>query len=73
MQAGDEIPQIIQVQIVKQEIQMWLNTRWQLDMRHRVTKRIGGELKAIEEEMVRAEGALDELKAILGEIESQAK
>jgi hypothetical protein len=72
MQADDEVPRIIQIQIIQQELQMWKNTRWQLEMRHRVTKRIGGDLKAIEEEMVRAEGALDELKAILNEIESQA-
>lgn len=68
----NDIPQAIQIQIVKQELQMWQNTRWQLDMRHRVTKRIGGDLKAIEEEMVRAEGAIAELETILKEVESQA-
>lgn len=67
-----EIPQQIQIQIVKQDLQMWQNTRWQLDMRHRVTKRIGGDLKSIDEEMVRAEGAIAELETILKEVESQA-
>jgi hypothetical protein len=54
--------------LVMQDLQMWRNTRWQLEMRHRVAKRIGGDLKAIEAEMAKAEGAIAELEIILEEI-----
>lgn len=67
----NEVPKPIRIQIIQNELQMWANTRWQLEMRHRVTKRIGGDLKPIEADMVKAEGAIAELEAILKEVEAE--
>lgn len=66
-----DVPKPVKIQLIKQDIQMWLNSQWQMEMRHRVTKRIGGDFKAIEADMVKAEGALAELEAMLKEVESE--
>ena len=69
----NEVPKQIRIQIVQQELQMWRNTAWQLEMRHRVTKRVGGDVKAITDDLVKAEGAIAELEAMLKEIEMEAQ
>lgn len=67
----NEVPQPVKIQIVQSDMQMWANTLWQLEMRHRVARRIGGDLKTIETEMAKAEGALAELEIMLKEIEAR--
>jgi len=67
-----DVPKSVRIQLVKQDLQMWKNTRFQLEMRHRVNKRIGNETKDLESEMVKAETAIAETEAILKEIEAEA-
>ena len=69
----NEVPVPIKIQIIQQDLQMWKNTRWQLEMRHRVNKRIGNDVKDLEVEMVKTEGAIAELEAMLKEIEAEAE
>ena len=64
----NDVPKPIRIQLIQNDIQMWKNSRWQMEMRHRVTKRIGGETKDIEADMVKAEGAIAELETMLKEI-----
>ena len=68
-----DVPKAIRIQIVKQDLQMWKNTRFQLEMRHRINKRIGKETKSLEDEMVKAEGAITEAETMLKEIEAEAE
>lgn len=66
-----DVPKPVKIQLIKQDVQMWLNSRWQMEMRYRVTKRIGGETKELEADMVKAEGALAELETMLKEVEAE--
>ena len=71
-----EIPNEIKIQIIRQEIAMYKNTCYQLEMRHRVNKKLGNtleQLKGIEEELTKANIALDEYREIEKEIEAQIK
>jgi len=63
-----EIPIDVQRAIVQQEIQMWQNSRYQLEVRARVTKRIGGDAAPIVAELEKCEKALDALAEILAEL-----
>lgn len=68
---SNDIPTPVRIQIIRQDLQMWKNTRWQFEMRHRVNKRIGNDTKELEAEMVKAEGAIAELEAMLKEVEAE--
>lgn len=57
--------------MIKQDLTMWINTRWLQTMRHRMQKRIGdlpALLKPIEDDLIRTEKMIDmlteELKTI---------
>jgi len=65
----------VKLQIALGDLQMWKNTRWQLDMRLRVQKKIGGDqaIKEITKGLVEAEGAIDELETIVKEIRHEMK
>jgi len=57
--------------IIEQETTMYVNTRWQLEMRHRVNKKLGWtseQLKAIEDELVNIEKTIEELENIKAEL-----
>lgn len=59
-----DIPISIKKQIVKQEMEQWEVTRYQLEVRHRVNKRIGSSadvMKSIETDLERCEKAIDAL------------
>lgn len=61
----DTIPAAVKRDIIKAEIQMYRNSRYQTELRHRVQKAIGGKpemLKALEDDLVSFEAALDLLK-----------
>ena len=58
----------VQRAIIQQEIAMYQNTRFQTEMRHRVSKKIGGtpeELKPLVDQLAKIEAALDVLQAEL--------
>lgn len=58
----DTIAPAVKREIVKGEIQMYRNSRYQTELRHRVQKAIGGKpevLKALEDDLVSFETALD--------------
>lgn len=72
----DAIPVEIKKQILQQEISMYHNTRYQLEIRHRINKKLGNtpeQLKAIENELVKIESALAELDIIEKEFEKSIK
>ena len=54
-----------QLALLQQEVNMAVNTRWQLNMRYRVNKRIGNEssLKQLETELESIEKYLSALEA----------
>ena len=56
--------------IIEQEKIMWVNTRYQLQLRHRVQKALGGTdvLEQIEKELEKCEKALDVLDTVLSEL-----
>ena len=67
---------IVKLAIIDSEIQMYHNTRYQLQLRHRVQKGIGGtpeQLKALEDELAKIESALDELEKIKREVGTEAE
>lgn len=68
---SDIIAPAVKREIIRGEIQMYVNTRYQTELRHRVQKAIGGKpevLKALEDDLVNFEAALDilgkELEAV---------
>ena len=66
-----EINKEIKLIIIEQEESAYENSKYQLSLRHRVQKAIGGtpeQLKSIEDEMAKIEQALDELDKIKGEL-----
>ena len=63
----DTIEEEVKMRIVDSEIAMYKNTRYQLEVRHRINKKLGNseeQLKALEKELENVEKALDELKKI---------
>ena len=67
----DTIDVAVKVQLLNQEIATYENTRYILGIRYRVNKKIGNtaeQLKALEDELVKIEQALEELKAIRAEL-----
>jgi DNA repair exonuclease SbcCD ATPase subunit len=68
-----DIPNEVKAQLLAQELATYENTRYLLSLRHRVNKKINAPaetLKAIEDELVKIEAALDELTAIQKELAS---
>jgi len=68
----NEIPTEVKREIIMAEMSMWQNTAYQAEVRHRVNARIGATAeaqKAVEDQMVQCEKALDalaeELKALV--------
>ena len=68
----NEIPTEVKCSIIESECAMWRNTLYQAEVRHRVNARIGATTeaqKAVEDQMVQCERALDalaeELKALV--------
>lgn len=62
---NDEISGEVKRAIVEQELTLWRNTLYQLQLRHRVNKKVGASeaaLKVIENEMIKCEATLDALK-----------
>ena len=67
----DTIDVAVKVQLLNQEIATYENTRYILGIRYRVNKKIGNtaeQLKPLEDELVKIEQALEELKAIRAEL-----
>jgi len=67
-QPTQPIPLDRQHMIIVNELEMWRNTRYQLQLRYRVNTGIGSPpdvMKSIEAELVRCEKAIDLLKAEL--------
>jgi hypothetical protein len=65
---GDEIPIEVKRSIIDQERKLYLNTRYQLQVRYRVNKTIGAEqavLQDLEKELTRCEKIIDALAAEL--------
>ena len=63
----ETIEEEVKMKIVDSEIAMYKNTRYQLEIRHRINKKLGNaeeQLKALEKELGNVEKALDELKKI---------
>jgi len=72
----DQVPNMVKVQIISQEIAMWRNTLFQFKMRHKVNKAIGADpqvLKQVEDEMVKCESALEVLKEELAALGKEAR
>lgn len=68
---NDIIPVDIQRVIIEEEITRYRGGVYLISVRHRVNKKLGNEdaAKANAEEMVKQEQAIDELKAILKELD----
>lgn len=69
----NDIPTPIKIQIIDQDIQMYLNTRYQAQLRYRVQRSIGGtpdQLKVITDELTKIEAALDELNKAKDELKT---
>ena len=67
----DDINTAVKAQLLNQEIATYENTRYILGIRYRVNKKIGNtaeQLKPLEDELVKIEQALEELKAIRAEL-----
>jgi len=66
----DEITFEVKCMLVEQESAMWRNTRYQLQLRHRVQKALGTAdvLEQIEKELEKCEKALDVLETVLVEL-----
>ncbi|HEY4723971.1 MAG TPA: hypothetical protein VII92_19110 [Anaerolineae bacterium] len=65
----DVIPEVKRA-VIEQESAMWRNTRYQLQLRHRVNKALGAAdvLVQIEKELEKCEKALDVLDVVLSEL-----
>ena len=66
-----EISKEVKLIIIDQEKMGYENSKYQLSLRYRVQKAVGGtpeQLKSIEDEMARIEQALDELDKIKAEL-----
>ena len=63
-----EIPVEIKNRIIDQELQMARNTLYLIEVRIRVAKKIGNDIKAAEEEMAKTIRMLDELETIKTEL-----
>lgn len=66
-----EVSKDVKILIIEQERQAYENTKYQLSLRYRVTKTIGGtqeQLKSIEDEISKIEQALDALDKIKKEL-----
>jgi len=74
LQPTQSIPIDRQQAIIVNELEMWRNTRYQLQLRYRVNIGIGSPpetLKQLEAELVRCEKAIDLLKAELDALTEQ--
>lgn len=60
----------VKLLILEQEIAIQSNTRYQQEIRHRISKKLGAldEAKAIEAELLKIEQRLDELEVIKKEL-----
>jgi len=66
----EEITLEVRRAIIEQDRNMWKNTRYQLQLRHRVQKVLGATdvLEQIEKELEKCEKALDVLEIVLSEL-----
>lgn len=66
----EEITLEVRRAIIEQDRNMWKNTRYQLQLRHRVQKALGATdvLEQIEKELEKCEKALDVLEIVLSEL-----
>ena len=66
----DEITPEVKRVLIEQESTMWRNTRYHLQLRHRVNKALGAAdgLEQIEKELGKCEKALDVLEIVLAEL-----
>ena len=72
MDTQTEIPNEIKIALIQNEIALHKNTSYQLQLRHRVNKKLGGsaeELKALQDEMVKHEQAIEILNEELKELD----
>lgn len=70
---NDQIPEAVKIALIEQEVSIYQNTRYQLQLRHRVQKSIGGteeQLKPIEDDLAKMERALDELEKMRREVDA---
>lgn len=60
----NDIPIAVKIDLLRAEIGMWKNSRFQQQMRHRVFKQLGNQdqLMVIEKELIGIETALDLLR-----------
>ena len=73
---SDEIANEVKVIIVENEIALHKNSVYQLELRHRVNKKLGGtadELKQLTDEIVKHEAIIDLLKEELKAIQPSEK
>jgi len=70
----EEISVEVKKAIINQELSMWLNTRYQFEVRHRINKKIGSSaeiLKNIEDELTKCEKMIDALEDELNKLENE--
>jgi len=70
----EEISVEVKKAIINQELSMWLNTRYQFEVRHRINKKIGSGaeiLKNIEDELTKCEKMIDALEDELNKLENE--
>ena len=71
-----DVPVDVKTRILENEIAVYKNTRYQLEIRHRVNKKLGtggDQMKQIEKELENIEAALDELQKIMDELAEKPK
>ena len=71
-----EISKEVKIQIIENEIAAHLNGKYLLEMRYRVSKKIGAspdELKAITDELTKLAAKLDEWETVKSELEKESK
>ena len=71
-----EISKEVKIQIIENEIAAHLNGQYLLEMRYRVSKKIGAspdELKAITDELTKLAAKLDEWETVKSELEKESK
>lgn len=71
---NSEIPAEVKRALIEQEIILHKNTAYQLNLRHRVNKKLGAtteELKPLEDELIKHEQAIDILKEELVHVEEK--
>lgn len=71
---NSEIPAEVKRVLIEQEIILHKNTAYQLNLRHRVNKKLGAtteELKPLEDELIKHEQAIDILKEELVHVEEK--